>query len=81
VSGEPDAPDSVPGEPTSEQIIGVLFGAAMSGDEAAWAQANDVDPKLLQMWKFTHAQEYIAYLEKVLRMVKRRAGAADSSPQ
>jgi hypothetical protein len=63
--------------PSTEQIIAVLFGAAMSGDEAAWARANDVDPKLLQMWRFTHAQEYIAYLEKVLRTIRRRAGAAD----
>lgn len=78
MSDEPATPDAAAGEPTSEQIVGVLFGAAMSGDEAAWAQANGVDPKLLQMWKFTHAQEYIAYLENVLRMVKRRA-ATDSS--
>ncbi len=54
--------------------MAVLFGAAMSGDEVAWARANDVDPKLLAMWKFTHAQEYIAYLEKVLRMIRSRAG-------
>jgi hypothetical protein len=60
-------------EPTTEQIVGVLFGAAMSGDETAWAQANDVDPKLLAFWKLTHAQEYISYLEKVLRMIKSRA--------
>jgi hypothetical protein len=60
-------------EPTTEQIVAVLFGAAMSGDEAAWAQANGVDPKLVQMWRFTHAQEYISYLEKVLRMIRTRA--------
>ena len=63
--------------PSTEQIIAVLFQAAMSGDEAAWARANDVDPKLLQMWRFTHAQEYIAYLEKVLRTIRHRAGAAE----
>jgi hypothetical protein len=49
----------------------------MSGDEIAWSRAHDVDPKLLQMWRFTHAQEYIAYLEKVLRTIRRRAGAAE----
>ncbi len=66
---------SAPGEePTSEQVVAILFQAAMSGDEAAWARANDADPKLLQMWKFTHAQEYITYLEKVLRMIRKRAG-------
>jgi hypothetical protein len=64
-------------EPSTEQIIGALFQAAMSGDETAWARAHDVDPKLLQMWRFTHAQEYIAYLEKVLRTIRRRAGAAE----
>ena len=65
-----------PGNSDAE-IVALLFGAAMSGDEAAWAKARDVDPKLLQMWKFTHAQEYIAYLEKVLRMMKSRASSAD----
>jgi hypothetical protein len=64
-------------EPSTEQIIAVLFQAAMTGDETAWAHAHDVDPKLLQMWRFTHAQEYIAYLEKVLRTIRRRAGAAE----
>jgi hypothetical protein len=63
-------------EPTSEQIVGMLFQAAMSGDEGAWARAGDIDPKLLRMWKFTHSQEYITYLENVLRMMKRRASAA-----
>jgi hypothetical protein len=74
--------NSTPGDgaddgPSTEQIIAVLFQAAMSGDDAAWARANDVDPKLLQMWRFTHAQEYIAYLEGVLRTIRRRAGAAE----
>ena len=67
------APDD---EPTSEQVVAILFQAAMSGDEAAWARANDADPKLLQMWKFTHAQEYITYLEKVLRMIRKRSGTS-----
>ena len=61
-------------EPTGEQVVALLFQAAMSGDETAWAAAHDLDPKLLQMWKFTHAQEYITYLEQVLRMIRRRAG-------
>jgi hypothetical protein len=63
-------------DPSADEIVAVLFGAAMSGDETAWAQANGVDPKLLQMWKFTHAQEYIAYLEKVLRMIRSRAASS-----
>ena len=64
-------------EPTGEQIVAILFGAAMSGDEAAWTAENGIDPKLLQYWKFTHAQEYIAYLERVLRTIKRRAAAPE----
>jgi hypothetical protein len=60
-------------ELTSDQIVAVLFQAAMSGDDVKFAQDNEVDPKLLQMWKFTHAQEYITYLEKVLRLIKSRA--------
>jgi hypothetical protein len=74
VSDVPAAGDLTDADgPSGEQVVAILFQAAMSGDEAAWARANDVDPKLLQMWKFTHAQEYIAYLEKVLRMIRRRA--------
>jgi len=73
MSDSPSAGD----EPSTEQIIAILFQAAMSGDEIAWSRAHDVDPKLLQMWRFTHAQEYIAYLEKVLRTIRRRAGAAE----
>lgn len=74
---EPTSPGGTDDGPSTKQIIAVLFQAAMSGDEAAWARANDVDPKLLQMWRFTHAQEYIAYLENVLRTIRRRAGAAE----
>jgi hypothetical protein len=63
-------------EPTAEQVVGILFQAAMSEDPQVWAQTNGIDPKLLQVWKFTHAQEYITYLEKVLRLMKRRAGSS-----
>jgi hypothetical protein len=69
-----DDANAAAGEPTTEQIVALLFGAAMSGDESAWSRENAIDPKLLQYWKFTHAQEYIAYLETVLRMMKRRTG-------
>jgi hypothetical protein len=62
-------------EPSSDQIVTMLFHAAMSGDEAKWSAENAVDHQLIQMWKYTHAQEYIAYLEKVLRLIKTRAGA------
>jgi hypothetical protein len=64
-------------EPTTEQIVAILFQAAMSGSDADWARINGVDPKLLEMWKFTHAREYITYLEKLLRLVKSRANTAD----
>ncbi len=70
-------PEAGADEPTAKQIVAALFQAAMSGDEASWAEMNGVDPKLLQIWKFTHAQEYIAYLENVLRMMKNRAAASD----
>jgi hypothetical protein len=60
-------------EPSGDQIVTMLFHAAMSGDEVKWAQENEIDHKLIQMWKYTHAQEYIAYLEKVLRLIKARA--------
>jgi hypothetical protein len=70
-----ETPPGSADEPTGEQIVAILFAAGMSADEAAWARENEIDPKLLQMWKFTHAQEYIAYLEKVLRMIRSRTGA------
>jgi hypothetical protein len=59
--------------PSSDEIVVILFQAAMSGDAAVWAREHELDPKLLDMWKFTHAQEYIAYLEKLLRVIKTRA--------
>jgi hypothetical protein len=63
-------------EPTSEEIVATLFRAAMSGDRDAYAREHDLDPKLLELWTFTHSREYLAHLEKLLRMMRSRA--ADS---
>ncbi len=60
-------------EPTAEEIVAILFRAAMSGDRDAYAIEQGLDPKLLEMWTFTHSREYIAHLEKLLRMMKNRA--------
>ncbi len=60
-------------EPTAEEIVAILFRAAMSGDRDAYAAEHDLDPKLLEMWTFTHSREYIAHLENLLRMMKNRA--------
>jgi hypothetical protein len=60
-------------EPTSEEIVATLFRAAMSGDRDAFAREHDLDPKLLEMWTFTHSREYIAHLEKLLRLMRSRA--------
>jgi hypothetical protein len=65
----PDAP-----EPTTEEIVATLFRAAMSGDRDTYAKEHDLDPKLLEVWTFTHSREYISHLEKLLRMMKNRAG-------
>jgi hypothetical protein len=73
MSEEPSEATDTEDDPTSDQIVAVLFQAAMSGNETKFAFDNEIDPKLLQMWKFTHAQEYITYLEKVLRLIKSRA--------
>jgi hypothetical protein len=59
-------------EPTAEEIVAILFRAAMSGDRDAYAAEHDLDPKLLEMWTFTHSREYIAHLEKLLRMMRTR---------
>ena len=50
-----------------------LLARCRRGDATAWARSRELDPKLLEMWKFTHAQEYIAYLEKLLGAIKTRA--------
>ena len=63
-------------EPTNDEIVATLFRAAMSGDRDAYAREHDLDPKLLELWTFTHSREYIAHLEKLLRMMRSRA--ADS---
>jgi hypothetical protein len=60
-------------EPTADEIVAILFRAAMSGDRDAYAIEQGLDPKLLEMWTFTHSREYIAHLEKLLRMMKNRA--------
>jgi hypothetical protein len=63
-------------EPTTDEIVATLFRAAMSGDRDAYAREHDLDPKLLELWTFTHSREYIAHLEKLLRLMRSRA--ADS---
>jgi hypothetical protein len=60
-------------EPTAEEIVAILFRAAMSGDRDRYAAEHDLDPKLLEMWTFTHSREYIAHLENLLRMMRTRA--------
>ena len=39
-------------EPTAEEIVAILFRAAMSGDRDRYATEHDLDPKLLEMWTF-----------------------------
>jgi hypothetical protein len=60
-------------EPSAEEIVTILFRAAMSGDRDRYAREHDLDPKLLELWTFTHSREYIAHLEKLLRLMKDRA--------
>ena len=55
--------DVRPPEPTAEEIVAILFRAAMSGDRDRYATEHDLDPKLLEMWTFTHSREYIAHSE------------------
>ena len=60
-------------EPTADEIVAILFRAAMSGDRDAYAIEQGLDPKLLEMWTFTHSREYITHLEKLLRLMRNRA--------
>ena len=63
-------------EPTSDEIVAILFRAAMSGDRDAYAREHELDPKLLELWTFTHSREYIAHLEKLLRLMRTRGAGA-----
>jgi hypothetical protein len=63
-------------EPSSEEIVAILFRAAMSGDRDAYAREHDLDPKLLELWTFTHSREYITHLEKLLRLMRTRGAGA-----
>jgi len=63
-------------EPTTDEIVATLFRAAMSGDRDAYAREHDLDPKLLELWTFTHSREYISHLENLLRLMRNRAAGS-----
>ena len=49
-------------EPTADEIVAILFRAAMSGDRDAYAREHDLDPKLLELSDVHPQPRCIAHL-------------------
>ena len=55
-----------PGKATRDEIIAVLFQAAMSGDIQRFAHENAIEVSTLRQWKVRYLEDYLQYLEAVL---------------
>jgi hypothetical protein len=55
---------------TRDEIVALLFSAAMSGNADAFATANHIDPATLRTWKLQYLSDYVRYLEAVLYRIK-----------
>jgi hypothetical protein len=53
-----------------DEIVALLFSAAMSGNPNAFAKENHLDPALLRTWKLQYLADYVRYLEAVLYRIK-----------
>jgi hypothetical protein len=53
-------------EHSRDEIIALLFKAAMSGDPAAFARENDFDVNQLRLWRLRYMEDYVHFLEAVL---------------
>ena len=59
------------GSPYSrDEIIALLFGAAMSGNPEKFARDNELDLTILRMWKSRYIIDYANYMEAVLYRIK-----------
>jgi hypothetical protein len=53
-----------------DEIVALLFGAAMSDDIEVFAEESGVDVSQLRMWKSLYIADYVRYLEAVLFKIK-----------
>jgi len=53
-----------------DEIVALLFSAAMSGNVEAFARARSIDPATLRQWKLQYISDYVRYLEAVLFRIK-----------
>ena len=53
-----------------EEIIALLFSAAMSGNIEKFAAERGVDVAHLRQWKLQYLSDYVRYLEAVLFRIK-----------
>jgi hypothetical protein len=53
-----------------DEIIALLFKAAMSGDMQAFARENGLDVAQLRTWRLHYLEDYARYLEAVLYKIQ-----------
>ena len=53
-----------------DEIVALLFGAAMSGDVEKFAGERGIDIAHLRQWKAQYLSDYVRYLEAVLFRIK-----------
>jgi hypothetical protein len=53
-----------------DEIVALLFGAAMSGNAEAFAHERGIDLATLRQWKLQYISDYVRYLEAVLYRIK-----------
>lgn len=53
-----------------DEIVALLFSAAMSGNVEAFAGEHGIDVATLRQWKLQYISDYVRYLEAVLYRIK-----------
>jgi hypothetical protein len=53
-----------------DEIVAILFGAAMSGNIEKFAVDRGIEIAQLRRWKMPYLSDYVRYLEAVLFRIK-----------
>ena len=53
-----------------DEIVALLFGAAMSGNLEKFAVDRGIETAQLRQWKLQYLADYVRYLEAVLFRIK-----------
>ena len=53
-----------------DEIVALLFAAAMSGNVEAFARERGITIATLRQWKLQYISDYVRYLEAVLYRIK-----------